>query len=219
MTQPVRRISVLIVDDHSVVRQGIRAFLEAQADLSVVGEAESGEQAVQLAQKYLPDVVLMDLLLPGMNGVEATRLVKQVSPRSQVIVLTSYYEDENIFPALRAGAISYTLKDIHPTELVEAVRKAARGESELHPRVASRIIQEVREFKPAVPAAFGELTERELDVLRLIAVGESNATIAGKLVLSEKTVKGHVSNILSKLHIADRTQAAALAWQQGLMVQ
>ncbi len=219
MTQPIRRISVLIVDDHSVVRQGIRAFLEAQADLSVVGEAESGEQAVQLAQKYLPDVVLMDLLLPGMNGVEVTRLVKQVSPRSQVIVLTSYYEDENIFPALRAGAISYTLKDIHPTELVEAVRKAARGESELHPRVASRIIQEVREFKPAVPAAFGELTERELDVLRLIAVGESNATIAGKLVLSEKTVKGHVSNILSKLHIADRTQAAALAWQQGLMVQ
>ena len=219
MTQPVRRISVLIVDDHSVVRQGVRAFLEAQADLSVIGEAESGEQAVQLAQKYLPDVVLMDLLLPGMNGVEATRLVKQVSPRSQVIVLTSYYEDENIFPALRAGAISYTLKDIHPTELVEAVRKAARGESELHPRVASRIIQEVREFKPAVPAAFGELTERELDVLRLIAVGESNATIAGKLVLSEKTVKGHVSNILSKLHIADRTQAAALAWQQGLMVQ
>ena len=219
MTQPVRRISVLIVDDHSVVRQGVRAFLEAQADLSVVGEAESGEQAVQLAQKYLPDVVLMDLLLPGMNGVEATRLVKQVSPRSQVIVLTSYYEDENIFPALRAGAISYTLKDIHPTELVEAVRKAARGESELHPRVASRIIQEVREFKPAVPAAFGELTERELDVLRLIAVGESNATIAGKLVLSEKTVKGHVSNILSKLHLADRTQAAALAWQQGLMVQ
>jgi len=219
MTQPVRRISVLIVDDHSVVRQGVRAFLDAQADLSVVGEAESGEQAVQLAQKYLPDVVLMDLLLPGMNGVEATRLVKQVSPRSQVIVLTSYYEDENIFPALRAGAISYTLKDIHPTELVEAVRKAARGESELHPRVASRIIQEVREFKPAVPAAFGELTERELDVLRLIAVGESNATIAGKLVLSEKTVKGHVSNILSKLHLADRTQAAALAWQQGLMVQ
>ena len=219
MTQPVRRISILIVDDHSVVRQGVRAFLEAQADLSVVGEAESGEQAVQLAQKYIPDVVLMDLLLPGINGVEATRLVKQVSPRSQVIVLTSYYEDENIFPALRAGAISYTLKDIHPTELVEAVRKAARGESELHPRVASRIIQEVREFKPAVPAAFGELTERELDVLRLIAVGESNATIAGKLVLSEKTVKGHVSNILSKLHIADRTQAAALAWQQGLMVQ
>jgi two-component system, NarL family, response regulator LiaR len=219
MAQPVRRISILIVDDHSVVRQGVRAFLEAQADLYVVGEAASGTQAVQLAQKCLPDVVLMDLLMPGIKGVEATRLVKHVSPGSQIIVLTSYYEDENIFPALRAGAISYTLQDIHPTELVEAVRKAARGESVLHPRVAARIIQEVREFKPAVPAAFVELTERELDVLRLIAEGESNATIAGKLVLSEKTVKGHVSNILSKLHIADRTQAAALAWQQGLMVQ
>jgi DNA-binding NarL/FixJ family response regulator len=167
----------------------------------------------------MPDVVLMDLLMPDMSGVEATRCVKQVSSRSQVIVLTSYYEDENIFPALRAGALSYTLKDIHPTELVEAVRRAAQGESMLHPRVASRIIQEVREFKPALPAAFGDLTERELDVLRLIAKGKSNATIAGELVLSEKTVKGHVSNILSKLHIADRTQAAAFAWQQGLMAQ
>ncbi len=157
--------------------------------------------------------------MSGMNGVEATRLVKQVSPRSQFIVLSSYYEDENIFPALRAGAISYTLKDIHPPELVEVVRKAVRGESVLHPRVASRIIQEVRAFKPAVPAVFGELTERELDVLRLIAEGESNAAIAGKLVLSEKTVKGYVSNILSKLHMADRTQAAAFAWHQGLMIQ
>ncbi len=219
MTHSVRRISILIVDDHSVVRQGVRAFLEAQADFSVVGEAESGEQAVQLAEKYRPDVVLMDLLMPGMNGVEATRLVKQVSPHSYVIVLTSYYEDENIFPALRAGATSYTLKDIHPTELVEAVRKAARGESVLHPRVASRLVQEVREFKPVVPAAFADLTERELDVLRLIAEGESNATIAGKLVLSEKTVKGYVSTILSKLHIVDRTQAAVFAWHQGLMGQ
>ncbi len=219
MIQPRQRINILIVDDHSVVRQGVRAFLEAQVDFSVVGEAESGEQAVQLAKKYIPDVVLMDLLMSGMNGAEATRLVKQVSPYSQVIVLSSYYEDENIFPALRAGAISYTLKDIHPTELVEAVRKAVRGELVLHPRVASRIVQEVRAFKPAVPAAFRELTERELDVLRLIAEGESNATIAGKLVLSEKTVKGHVSNILSKLHIVDRTQAAAFAWHQGLMTQ
>ncbi len=218
MTQPVQRISILIVDDHSVVRQGVRAFLEAQTDLSVVGEAESGEQAIQFAQEYTPDVVLMDLLMPGMNGVEATRRIKQVSPHSHVIVLTSYYEDENIFPALRAGALSYTLKDIHPGELVEVVRKAARNESVLHPRVASRIIQEVREFKPAVPTAFVELTERELEVLRLIAKGESNATIAGTLVLSEKTVKGHVSNILSKLHIVDRTQAAVFAWQQGLMV-
>ena len=217
MTQSSPRTTILIVDDHSVVRQGVRAFLEAQPDLHVVGEAESGEEAIRLAGECIPDVVLMDLLMPGMNGVEATRHVKRISPHSQVVVLTSYYEDENIFPALRAGAISYTLKDIHPSELVEVVRKAARGESILHPQIASRLIQEVRETRRAIPAAFADLTERELDVLRLIAEGESNAAIAEKLILSEKTVKGHVSNILSKLHIADRTQAAVFAWQQGLM--
>lgn len=211
------RISILIVDDHSVVRQGVRAFLEAQPDLSIAGEAESGEQAVQLAQELIPDVVLMDLLLPGIDGVEATRQIKRVSPRSQVIVLTSYYEDEHVFPALRAGAISYTLKDIRPAELAEIVRKAAQGESVLHPRVASRLIQEVRQAKRAVPAVFADLTERELEVLRMIAEGNSNASIAEQLVLSEKTVKGHVSNILGKLHMDDRTQAAVFAWQQGLM--
>jgi NarL family two-component system response regulator LiaR len=211
------RISIVIVDDHTIVRQGVRAFLEAQADLSIAGEAESGEQAVQLAQELIPDVVLMDLLLPGMDGVEATRQIKRVSPRSQVIVLTSYYEDEHVFPALRAGAISYTLKDIRPAELAEIVRKAAQGESVLHPRVASRLIQEVRQAKRAVPAVFADLTERELEVLRMIAEGHSNASIAEQLVLSEKTVKGHVSNILGKLHMDDRTQAAVFAWQQGLM--
>jgi DNA-binding NarL/FixJ family response regulator len=159
----------------------------------------------------------MDLALPGIDGVEATRQIKRVSPRTQVIVLTSYYEDEHVFPALRAGAISYTLKDIRPGELVEIVRKAAAGESVLHPRVASRLIQEVRQAKRTVPPAFAELTERELEVLRMIAEGHSNASIAEHLVLSEKTVKGHVSNILSKLHMEDRTQAAVFAWQQGLM--
>jgi two-component system, NarL family, response regulator LiaR len=217
MAQPQQCISILIVDDHSVVRQGIRAFCETQEDLIVVGEAESGEQAILLAQKHQPDVVLMDLLMVGMNGVEATRCIKGVSPHSHIIILTSYYEDENIFPALRAGALSYTLKDIHPTELIDAIRKAARGESVLHTRVASRIVQEVHASKAAIPAAFAELTEREIDVLRLIAQGESNASIATQLVLSEKTVKGHVSNILSKLHLTDRTQAAAFAWQHGLM--
>ena len=211
------RVSILIVDDHTIVRQGVRAFLEAQPDLAIAGEAESGEQAVQLAQELIPDVVLMDLLLPGIDGVEATRQIKRVSPRSQVIVLTSYYEDEHVFPALRAGAISYTLKDIRPAELAEIVRKAAQGESVLHPRVASRLIQEVRQAKRAVPAVFADLTERELEVLRMIAEGHSNASIAEQLVLSEKTVKGHVSNILSKLHMDDRTQAAVFAWQQGLM--
>jgi NarL family two-component system response regulator LiaR len=211
------QITVLLVDDHSVVRQGVRAFLEVQPDVSVVGEAESGAEAVRLAQELIPDVVLMDLVMPGMDGVEATRLIKRVSPRTQVVVLTSYHEDEHIFPALRAGAISYTLKNIRAAELVEIVRQAARGESVLHPRVAARVIQEVREAKKNVPPAFAELTERELEVLRLIAEGRSNADIAEALVLSEKTVKGHVSNIFSKLHMADRTQAAAFAWQQGLM--
>lgn len=211
------RISVLIVDDHSVVRQGIRAFLQAQPDLHIVGEAASGAEAIRIAQEYVPDVVLMDLLMPGMNGVEATREVKRISPRTQVVVLTSYYEDEHIFPALRAGAISYTLKDIRPGELADIIRKAAQGESVLHPQIAARVIQEVREAKRTVPAPFLDLSERELEVLRLIAEGSSNAHIAEKLVLSEKTVKNHVSNILSKLHMADRTQAAVFAWQQGLM--
>jgi NarL family two-component system response regulator LiaR len=134
-----------------------------------------------------------------------------------VVVLTSFHEDDQIFPALRAGAISYTLKDIHSTELAAIVRKAAAGESTLHPRVAARVIQEVRASKPQVPSDFADLTERELEVLRLIAAGDANAAIAEKLVLSEKTVKGHVSNILSKLHMADRTQAAVFAWQRGLM--
>ncbi len=212
-------ITVLIVDDHSVVRQGIRAFLEAQPDLNIVGEAASGEEAIRLAQEHIPDVVLMDLVMPGMNGVEATREIKRLSPRSQVVVLTSFHEDEHVFPALRAGALSYTLKEIRSGELADIVRKAAQGESVLHPRVAARVIQEVREAKRNVPPAFADLTQRELDVLRLIAEGNSNTAIAEKLVLSEKTVKGHVSNILSKLHMEDRTQAAVFAWQQGFMAR
>ena len=215
----IERISVLIVDDHDVVRQGIRAFLATQSDLEIVGEAASGAEAIRLAQEHIPDVVLMDLVMPGMDGVEATRAVKRVSPRSQIVVLTSYHEDEHIFPALRAGALSYTLKDIRSAELAAIVRQAARGESVLHPQVATRVIREVRAAKPNVPAAFAELTDRELEVLHLIAAGYSNAAIAEQLVLSEKTVKGHVSNILSKLQMADRTQAAVFAWQQGLMAR
>ncbi len=217
MDDKIEPITILIVDDHSIVRQRARAFLETQPDLQVIGEAESGEEAVRLTQECLPDVVLMDLMLPGMSGVEATRAVKRLSPRTQVVVLTSFHEDDAIFPALRAGAISYVLKDLHSTELADIVRKAARGESTLHPRIAARLIHEVQTAKAPTPAAFAELTERELEVLRLIAEGDSNMTIAEKLVLSEKTVKGHVSNILSKLHMADRTQAAVFAWQQGLM--
>jgi len=215
----VDNISLLITDDHILVRQGIRTFLELQPDLTVVGEADSGEAAVRMAAELVPDVVLMDLIMPGIGGVEATRQVKQVSPHSQVIVLTSYHEDEHIFPALRAGALSYVLKDIDPDDLADTVRKAAQGESVLHPRVASRVVQELRGAKRDTPNLFTELSDRELDVLRLIADGLSNAEIARKLVISEKTVKGHVSNILGKLHMMDRTQAAVLAWQQGLVTR
>jgi NarL family two-component system response regulator LiaR len=212
-------ISVLITDDHALVRHGIRDFLELQVDLSVVGEADSGEAAVRLARELVPDVVLIDLVMPGMGGVEATRQVKQVSPHSQIIVLTSYHEDEYIFPALRAGALSYILKDIGPEELAETVRRAAHGESVLHPQVAARVVQEVRGARSDPPNLFTDLSDRELEVLRLIADGLANAEIARRLVISEKTVKGHVSNILSKLHILDRTQAAVFAWQQGLVTR
>jgi len=210
-------ITVLLVDDHAVVRQGVRTFLETQADLSVVGEAGSGEEAVELAAQHVPDVVLMDLIMPDMDGVEATRRVKQVSPRSQVVVLTSYHEDEHIFPALKAGALSYVLKDLSAEELAAAVRKAAVGEAVLHPRVAARVIKELQGRREEGLNPFTELSERELEVLKLIADGMSNAAMAAKLVLSEKTIKGHVSNILSKLHLVDRTQAAVYAWREGIV--
>jgi NarL family two-component system response regulator LiaR len=210
-------ISVLLVDDHSMVREGIRAFLVTQPDLTVVGEAGSGEEAIKLAQQHVPDVILMDLIMPQMDGVEATRRVKQVSPRSQVVVLTSYHEDEHIFPALKAGALSYILKDISAEELASAVRKAAAGEAVLHPRVAARVIRELQGKRADALNPFTELSDRELEVLKLIADGMSNAGIAAQLFLSEKTVKGHVSNILSKLHLVDRTQAAVYAWREGIV--
>jgi DNA-binding NarL/FixJ family response regulator len=152
-----------------------------------------------------------------MDGVEATRRVRRVSPRSQVVVLTSYHEDVHIFPAIKAGALSYLLKDVGPEELAGAVRAAARGEAVLHPHVATRVMQELRGARREAPNPFAELTDRELEVLRLVAEGLSNAEIAGRLVLSEKTVKGYVSNILSKLYLADRTQAAVFAWREGMM--
>lgn len=211
-------ITILLVDDHEVVRQGVRAFLDTQAEISVVGEADSGEEAVRFAEQLIPDVILMDLVMPGkVDGVEATRQVKKSSPRTQVVVLTSYHEDEHIFPAIRAGAISYVLKEIGSEELGEVVRKAAKGEAVLHPRVAARLIREVQGARNVDPNPFTELSDREMEVLRLIADGLSNAKIAEQLVISEKTVKGHVSNILGKLHLADRTQAAVYAWREGIV--
>ena len=211
------QITIAIADDHALVRQGIRTFLEACTDFAILGEADSGEAMVRLVAECLPDVVLMDLVMAGMGGVEATRQVKRISPHTQIIVLTSYEDDEYIFPALQAGALSYILKDVSVSELAETIRKAARGESVLHPRVAARVVQEMHRERRDLPGLFNELSPRELEVLRLIADGLSNAGIAEKLVISEKTVKVHVSNILSKLHMLDRTQAAVFAWQQGLM--
>ena len=160
-------ISVLLVDDHAMVRQGVKAFLLTQPDLSVVGEAGSGEEAIQSAAQYIPDVILMDLIMPNMDGVETTRRIKQVSPRSQIVVLTSYHEDEHIFPALKAGALSYILKDISAEELASAVRKAASGEAVLHPRVAARVIKELQGKREDNLNPFTELTERELEVLKV----------------------------------------------------
>ena len=214
MSEP---ITVFIVDDHAVVRHGIHALLEAEDDFLVVGEASSGGEAVLLAADLAPDVVLMDLLMPEMDGVEATRLLKQRSPRSQVIVLTSYHEDEHIFPAIRAGALSYLLKGVGLEELTEAVRKAARGEATLHPHVAARVVKELQGASQETARLYTTLSEREREVLRLIAEGLSNARIASRLVISERTVKSHVNNILGKLHLADRTQAAIFALQQRLV--
>ncbi|HEU5229826.1 MAG TPA: response regulator transcription factor [Ktedonobacteraceae bacterium] len=211
------QITIAIVDDHALVRQGIRTFLEAYADFSIISEAESGEAMVRQIAEDVPDVVLMDLVMAGIGGVEATRQIKRISPHTQVIVLTSYDDDEYIFPALRAGALSYILKDVGIRELAETIRKAARGESVLHPRVAARVVQEMHRERRDAPNLITELSARELEVLRLIADGLPNAAIAEKLVISEKTVKVHVSNILSKLHMLDRTQAAVYAWQHGLV--
>jgi NarL family two-component system response regulator LiaR len=210
-------ITVMIVDDHEMVRQGAAGYLEAQADITVVAEAESGEEAIRLTQEHIPDVVLMDLVMPGMDGVEATRRVKDISPRTQIIILTSYHQDEHIFPALQAGAISYLLKDVKARELVEAIHRAAQGEATLHPRIAARVIKAFRGGMADTSSPFILLTEREMDVLRLIAKGHTNTKIAEELVITVGTVKGHVSNILSKLHLADRTQAAVYAWQQGIV--
>ena len=217
MSEP---ITLLIVDDHAVVRRGARAFFDAEEDFGVVGHVGSGADAVMLAADLAPDVILMDLVMPGMDGVEATRRIKRISPRSQIIVLTSYHDDEHLFPALRAGALSYLLKDVPLSELADAIRKAARGEAMVHPHVAARLIRE-RNQEKSTPhrniSFFALLSDREQEVLHLIAEGCSNAEIARRLVISEKTVKSHVGNILSKLHLEDRTQVAVFAWREGLV--
>ena len=209
---------MIIVDDHPVVRQGLRTFLETQKDLDIVSEAADGEEALAQIGESVPDVVLMDLVLPGIDGIEATRRARELSPSTKVIVLTSFADDEKVFPAIKAGAAGYLLKDVEPTQLADAIRSVHAGEALLHPTVAARLMQEVSTADDRRGPG-GTLTERELEVLRLLARGMSNREIAKQLTVSEKTVKTHVSNILAKLHLADRTQAALYAVRRGIAPQ
>jgi NarL family two-component system response regulator LiaR len=207
-------ISVLIVDDHGVVREGLRAYLELEPDIRVVGEARDGQEGVRRAQELQPDVVLMDLVMPNMDGIDATTLIKHEHPDTHVIVLTSFLDDDRVVPAIKAGATSYLLKDVAASDLARAIRAARAGQAQLHPEVARRLMQQVT--SPRKPEAGAQLTDREREVLRLLAEGRSNKEIARALIVSERTVKGHVSNILGKLGLQDRTQAALYAVRHGL---
>jgi NarL family two-component system response regulator LiaR len=206
-------IRVIIADDHAVVRQGLRFLLEQQPDITIAGESKDGAHTLALVTQLVPDVLLLDLLMPKMYGFTVLREIKRLTPRTQIIILTSYYEDEQIFGAIKAGALSYLLKDVSPADLIKAVHAAAHGEATLHPQVAARVLREVQQ--PHTPLE--DLTPREREVLSLIARGRSNLDIAAELSIGEGTVKTHVSNILSKLHLADRTQAAIYALQHHLV--
>jgi NarL family two-component system response regulator LiaR len=208
-------IRVLVVDDHVIVRQGIRALLTEFEDVEVVGEAGNGLEAVQATESLKPDVVLMDLLMPGMDGVEATRRISEQWPEVRVLVVTTYSGDDLVFPAIKAGARGYALKDAGARELVGAIRQIYRGEPSLHPDIARKLLQEVRQPTPDRRAR-DPLTAREVEVLRLLAEGLDNQQIAERLVVAEVTVRSHISRILDKLHVANRVQATLYALREGL---
>ena len=208
-------VRILIAEDHAIVRGGLRALLEVKPGLNVVGEAADGVEAVRKARSLQPDVILMDLEMPHKDGIEAIREIRRENRRARILVLTSFADDDKVFSAIRAGALGYLLKDSSPEELVRAIRDVHRGESSLHPSIARKLIRELHQ-SPGRPPGEEPLTERESEVLRLVARGLSNREIANKLGISERTAGTHVSNILGKLHLANRTRAALYALQEGL---
>ncbi len=212
MSSPIR---VLLCDDHEIVRKGIGALLATQPDIQVVGEASDGVEAVKQVEALKPDVILMDLVMPQLDGIGATQQITTRWPNMHVLVLTSFAADDKVFPAIKAGALGYLLKDSGPRELLEAIHQVARGEPSLEPSIARKVLFELH-HPPKAPPTADPLTERELDVLKLIAQGLSNREIADRLVITERTVCTHVSNILNKLHLASRTQAALYALKEGL---
>lgn len=209
------KIRLLIVDDHSIVRQGLRAYLELMEEIEIVGEAANGKEALRQEAELHPDVILMDLVMPEMDGISATRELHQRGSAARVIVLTSFTEDEKIIPAIQAGATSFLLKDVEPDELVDAIRAAHKGETRLHPTVARRLMEQVKPAAQSAPAVTENISPREMEVLRLLADCFSNQEIAEALVISEKTVKTHVSSLLTKLNLKDRTQLAVYAVKHG----
>lgn len=211
------RIRVLVVDDQALFREGLRAVLSADAGLEVVGEAANGEEALRACERLRPDVVLMDLKMPELDGVAATRRLHVQHPRARVVVLTTFDDDERVFEALRAGAVGYLLKDASAARLGEAIRAAARGESFLHPAVASKVIAELSRLRARAPVPQALVTPRELEVLQRLARGASNKEIAAALFVSEGTVKNHVTSILEKLGVSSRTEAAVRAKELGLV--
>jgi two-component system, NarL family, response regulator LiaR len=210
-------IRVLIVDDHAVVREGLRSFLELQEGIEVAGDASGGEQALEMSRELAPDIVLMDLVMPGLDGIRAMRALHSEVPDARVIVLTSFLDDDRLLPAIQAGAAGYLLKNIAPPDLANAIRAAYRGEAIIDPTVAARLLQALAEGRQVEPIETDRLTPRELEVLELIVGGRSNKRIALELEISEKTVKAHVGHVLAKLGVADRTQAALLAVREGLV--
>lgn len=208
-------IRILICDDHAVVREGLRALIATENDMVIVGEATDGESAIVAYRELKPDVTLLDMVMPRMDGVDTIRHIREEFPNARILVLTSFAEDEMVFPAIKSGALGYLLKDSSPEELIRAIRNVHRGEASLHPTIARRLIQELSQ-PSTLPPTPEPLTERELEVLKLVAKGYPNEEIAEKLIVSERTARGHVSSILSKLHLANRTQAALFALREGI---